>query len=135
MLVRMDRWVSEVVELHRFFESWLSGSVVQSSQQFDRLAQALAPGFAMIDPGGNLVSRGRLVDMLWAAHASIAAPLRIEVCDTVSRELMTSLALLVYEEWQFGVTQNARISSALLSRVDDGIQWLHLQETWMKSDV
>lgn len=133
-----DQWISEVIELHRFFESWLSGALEQSSSVFSRFEQALAKGFVMIEPSGQRLQRDQLMDHFWQAYATVPTPFRIEVRNTTVRELTPSLALVCYEEWQLGAERTARISSALLrcqNQEEGRIDWLHVQETWLPGDV
>lgn len=126
-----DRYIDEVEALHRFFESWLTGSVEQSREIFQRFENALADGFIMIPPNGNLLVREELLEDFWQAHGSIAEPFKIEIRNAKVRRLGESLCLVIYEEWQLGREQTARISSALMSENKTGLQWLNVQETWL----
>ena len=58
-----QRCEAEIVELHQFFGDWFSASE-ESSIDFDRFAEVLAPDFTMVGPDGRLVeaSGPRLTD-------------------------------------------------------------------------
>ena len=49
-----ERVINEVLELHVFFESWLTGSVDQSKEQYARFENVLADDFIMVPPGSNV---------------------------------------------------------------------------------
>lgn len=126
-----DRFIDEILEIHQFFELWFTGSVEKSKEQFARFEQAFADGFVMILPGGNQLTRDELLEIFWQEYGSISAPFRIEIRNPTVRKVGESLHLAIYEEWQFGQEQTARITSALMSENRAGVQWLSAHETWL----
>lgn len=129
-----NRWIDEVVELHRFFEGWLSGTLDNTQETFRRFEQALAEGFVMVEPNGILLRRETLLTNFRNAHGAVPKPFTIEVRNPEVKELNGSLALVTYEEWQLGREQTARVSSALLHRTQGALEWLHVHETWVGTD-
>lgn len=117
--------LTEVEELHRFFEQWLGGE----TEDFARADRVLAPTFTIIGPGGNLRTREELVRGLLEVQGK--RPVKIEVRNLVERPLGDGFVLATYEEWQDG---KGRISTALLRAREDapnGLEWLHVHETWL----
>jgi len=129
-----DKFINEVVELHQFFESWLSGGIAQTQPLFTKFKNALAEDFKMIEPSGKVLQKNELLEAFWHAHGAMPAPFSIKVKQAKARVLDKGLALVVYEEWQTGVDETARVSSALLRETDKGMQWLHVHETWLTKE-
>ena len=57
----------EIVELHRFFEGWLGGTLPADEASFNRLTSALAEDFEMVGPDGRLIARAMLLEELRGA--------------------------------------------------------------------
>lgn len=134
------RIISEIRDIHVFFERWFRGELPETREAFSRVERALGPEFQMIPPGGQLIERGPLIDSLWNAHASTQDRFEIEVRNVrVPRSIAPSRTgesksyLAVYEEWQWrGEQRTARLSSAWLDETSDGSwTWRHVHETWM----
>lgn len=123
--------LAEILELHEFFESWLSGTVEKSKAQYARFESAMAEGFIMVPPGSNVLMRDTVMEVFWQQHASVPSPFKIEIRNPVIRKVGESLYLVHYEEWQIGAEQTGRISTALLRDSQPGIQWLSVHESWL----
>ncbi len=127
----------EVVQLHQFFEQWLTGRTERSEAVLDRLASALAEDFEIVSPSGTRSDRTRLLRTLGAAHGSHRSQgLRIWVENVRGRALADGLYLATYEEWQQVGEQapRGRLSTAVFQRAPDapgGVRWLHVHETWL----
>ncbi len=126
-------FVDEVIDLHRFFEVWLSGQVAQTLEVFERLNRALDDKFFMISPSGGSTEKAGLCKQLWQAHGAIPEPFNIEIRNARCRILSDTLVMVNYEEWQFGSDTTSRISSALIEKNIDRYVWLQVHETWIKS--
>lgn len=124
--------IDEVIALHRFFETWLSGKCAQSQQNFTRLRDSLDEQFQMITPGGVLVNRKALCEQLWQAHGSAPAEFKIEIKKAVCRQLGETLAIVNYQEWQTGNDQTCRISSAIIRKERERLIWIQVHETWVQ---
>lgn len=124
----------EVVELHRFFEGWLGGTLSGDESNFARLSGALAEDFEMVAPNGRLIGRTDLLEELRGA-AGGQPGLRIWTESEAPRVVAPGLVLVTYQEWQSipDGEPRGRSSTALLRVRGDapgGLEWLHLHETW-----
>ena len=126
--------IDEVTDLHVFFESWLTGSVEQSKEQYARFENVIADDFIMVPPGSNVLPRDTVLEIFWQQHGSITPPFRIEIRNPVSRKVAESLYIVTYEEWQFGSEQTSRITTALMSENETGIKWLSVHESWFSEN-
>jgi len=129
-----NKFIREVIELHRFFERWLTGAIEQTQPVFARLKGVLAEDFRMIEPSGKDLNRAELLDAFWHAHGVQAESFTIEVRRPQVLLIDKATAMVTYQEWQTGADTTARISSALISETDQGFQWQHVHETWLASE-
>eukprot|EP00041_Stephanoeca_diplocostata_P016923 m.335923 g.335923 ORF g.335923 m.335923 type:complete len:131 (+) comp20528_c0_seq5:142-534(+) len=94
----------------------------------DRLHQS----FVNIQPAGKELSRSVLVNGIRNGYGT-SPEFRITIKDFKLRWSTDTHALATYVEVQTGARNsaatNARISSLLFEVQDDGISWIHLQET------
>lgn len=135
----IDRCETEILELHRFFERWFNGELDASPEAFSRLSDVLSERFLMVTPAGQRLERRQVLAGVQArhgAHRGDGSRFAIEIRKVESRYRDGSVALVTYEEWQTvdGATRG-RASSALFRERDDtpcGVEWLHLQETWLQ---
>jgi hypothetical protein len=127
----MESVIGEVIELHRFFEAWLSGSLQKTREAYARFDSVMAEDFVMIPPDSNVLPRDVIMDIFWEEHGSRSAPFRIEIRNPTVRQVAGSLYLVIYEEWQFDPGQSARISSALIEASQRGLRWLSVHESWV----
>ncbi len=125
----------EVVELHEFFQKWLSGEVPLRASNLERVGRALAKDFEIVSPAGNLTRRAQLLESLESRHGTFREPpLRIWVENIRGRGLGEGLYLVTYEEWQQvgGQPKRGRLSTAVFRRepsAPQGVQWVHVHET------
>ena len=129
--------IAEVEALHAFFVAWLGGTVERSEAEFAP-ARALADGLTFIGPDGGVAEREGLVARLEAAHGVFAdsePPFSIRIANAQARPLGNGHCLVIYEEWQeIGGKTNGRLSGAVMrldARAPNGVEWLHVQETWL----
>ena len=127
----------EIKALHRFFEDWFLRRCSNDGTTFARCSAALAAGFVQIDPEGREHRRAALLGMLKAAYGCHAgAPFTIRIKQARVRLTHHGLVLATYEEWQqLAERTTARRSTALFGPAPAsplGVEWLHLQETWMR---
>ena len=124
----------EIVELHRFFEGWLGGTLAADESSFTRLTSALAEDFEMVSPEGRLVARAELLEELRGA-AGGQPGLCIWTEDESPRVVGQGLVLVTYQEWRSlpNGEPRGRVCTALLRvRADapGGLEWLTVHETW-----
>lgn len=119
---------AEVVRLHQFFEDWFHGSLAADS--FATCEEALAPGFTIVTPGGELVTRFDILAAIRRHRGGEPAELRIE---TVGRhcQRLGDVHLTTYEERQDGPRSTIRLSTAVLTESDDVFRWHAVHETWI----
>ncbi len=125
--------VHEVLDLHEFFEDWLSGRGPGTPEYYARLERSLEPDFEIITPAGQFIPRGELIESLADGFGSRGKDFRLWVQNTRARVVEDWLCLVTYEEWQAvdGV-EKGRLSSALLRCAMDGTcTWVHVHETWL----
>ena len=116
---------TEIVELHRFFESWFGGTI----DDFSRFDRSVAGDFTMVGPGGERRDRDAVVRSLLDSHGSRTLAIRVENAE--SWALGGGLLLARYEEW---LDDKGRVSSALFRENSDapnGIEWVTVHETWL----
>jgi hypothetical protein len=66
----MENIEKEISDLHTFFESWYRGEIENVERSFGRLADVLAPEFALITPDGKVIERKLMLDLMRAEFAS-----------------------------------------------------------------
>ncbi len=128
----------EIVELHQFFEDWLSGKVPKDKKTFARFTDATALSMNLVSTDGQIFGHAQLVDWIYNAHGSEPGfALWVEAIEP--RGAFDSVALLTYEEWQDRTTGRTVRQSTVLFEKDqnapNGVRWLHVHETYMKDSA
>lgn len=120
----------EVARLHDFFQEWHRGNLPPS--EFAICEHALAPGFTIITPVGQLLERNLILDAVRAHHGGESPDFRIS---TVGRscQRVRGLHISTYEEHQEGARSTIRLSTAVLSEVENRLVWHAVHETWITS--
>ena len=130
-----DGWRREIIELHEFFEGWLSGALPATDAAFGRFEQVLSGEFTFVDPGATLLDRPAVLGFVRDAHGARPG-LRIRIEKPALRHESDPLRLATYEEWQeFGGETTARLSTVLFRHRGDtpnGVEWVHVHETWLR---
>lgn len=131
--ISVEQCEDEVLELHRFFERWFSGSA--DKDEIGRLSGVLSERFLMVSPEGETLDRRGLVARLFERHG--ADRVRISIRDLRERFRTGGHCMITYEEWQQDGDGPARgrLSSALFRERSDapqGVEWVHLHETWLR---
>jgi hypothetical protein len=128
-------WHAEIVELHDFFQGWLTGSLPATDEAYARLVDTTAQEFLLITPDGGRMLRERLLPELRAGHGSrLGWQMWVENAELRFRG--AELVVATYEEWQRhadGAT-TARLSTAVFREragTPNGLAWLHVHETWL----
>ena len=116
----------EITRLHHFFQDWFRGDL--DPVDFKICEDALAPGFAMVTPSGDLVSRDEILEAIWRHRSRESKRFSIE---TVGRgcEQLNGVHLVTYEERQGGVRSTIRLSTAALAETDGRFVWHRVHET------
>ena len=122
------RCFTEVARLHRFFEDWFQGKL--PVEAFELCDEALAPGFTIVTPGGELVERADILAAIRRHRGGEPGDFAIE---TVGRhcQRLGDFHLTTYEERQTGPRSTIRLSTAVLTELDDAFRWRAVHETWI----
>lgn len=130
--MNLPHWQREIEDLHVFFENWLGGVFAQDGAAFERLEQALAPSFVIINPEGTESTRDPLITGLYKGHGSRSG-LRIQIKNPSLRFENDNVIVATYEEWQdYAETSTARLSTVIFEKLGaEGLRWLHVHETWL----
>jgi len=120
----------EIAGLHDFFQEWHRGNL--QPDEFARCENALAPGFTIITPVGQLLEREVILDAVRRHHGGEGPDFRIR---TVARscQRVRGLHISTYEEHQEGVRSTIRLSTAVLGEIDGVLRWHSVHETWITS--
>ncbi|HWQ13936.1 MAG TPA: hypothetical protein VNL77_14145 [Roseiflexaceae bacterium] len=137
--MNLPPWHTEIVELHDFFQGWLGGALPATEAAYARLVDALAPEFALITPGGELLAREPLLAQLRTAHGSRPG-WRMWIERPQLRFAQGGLTIATYEEWQRHADGaiSGRLSTVVFRAQPDapgGLAWLHVHETWLPHEV
>ena len=130
---------SEVRRLHTVIADWTTGAVAERDENYAPFADALAPGFVIINPGGVEEVRETIVPRFRGLYAYRAGrDFRIEIHEPILRRDLGERGLITYREHWFEGEREASVifSTALLEATDSapgGMAWLHLHETWLRA--
>lgn len=118
----------EVARLHQFFQDWFQG--VLGVDEFTLCEQALAPGFTIVTPGGEMVQRDEILEAIRLHRGGETPDFRIR---TVGRscQQVRGLHITTYEEHQTGARSTIRLATAILGSSADFYSWHAVQETWI----
>jgi len=128
---------AEIVQLHQFFQDWFNGEVEPSEKNFSRLSDVLGESFRLVSPDGRIHERQTLLDGLFQAH-NARQGIRIWIEEVGVLHWFDQLILATYQEWQqIEGSVTTRMSSVLFGKKDstpNGLEWLHVHETWTKGE-
>ena len=127
----------EVIDLHAFFEAWLSGTVENTHAVFSRLESSLGKQFTMVSPSGARLQQSDVIRWLRGAHGTKGkqGQFHIAIVEPELLFLRPPLVILRYvEEQAVGSVVTRRRSTAVfedLAEGQEGVRWLALHETWI----
>ncbi len=131
----IDRCLSEVADLSRFFEDWFAGATSCEPATFARLPEVLSEDFLLVTTRGEVLDRDSLLARIRAAHGMASAAngrLEVLVESMRARCVAPDVCVVTYEERQvLGGESVGRIVTALFrgrSGAPNGVEWLHLHE-------
>ncbi len=118
----------EVAGLHQFFQDWFLGKLDESA--FTQCEQALAPGFTIVTPGGDLIERDQILEAIRVHRGGEPPGFGIR---TVARscQRVRGVHVSTYEEHQTGTRSTVRLSTAVIGEVDGTLRWHAVHETWI----
>jgi hypothetical protein len=118
----------EVAGLHLFFQDWFLGKLDEAA--FAQCEEALASGFTIVTPGGELVERDQILDAIRRHRGGEPPNFRIR---TVGRscQQVRGMHVSTYEEHQTGTRSTVRLSTAVIGEADGALRWHSVHETWL----
>ncbi len=120
----------EVARLHQFFEDWFKGKL--DDEAFSLCEEALAPGFTIATPGGELVAREQILEAIRRHRGGEPPEFSVS---TVGRscQRVRGIHISTYEEHQTGTRSTVRLSTAAIGEADGALRWHSVHETWITS--
>ena len=138
-----DPLAIEIIELHRFFEDWFSGSCENSDDVFSqRLLGRMDDDFYIVLPGGI----GLLGSEFWPDFKTLYgtnSEFKISIRNVQQRSYsQDNLVIVTYEEWQMNAKyseppNNGRVSTGIMIKDEstpNGLRWAHVHETWLPQE-
>ena len=128
---------AEIISLHRFFATWYNAGKADKLD-FSRFEQAIGAGFRMVVPdSGKILDRDAVLAYVRNNRGSFRGEFIIEIEDVNAGWEAENVVVVTYIEAQFrGGQWSRRRASALFSRSSsalNGVEWRHLQETWLQT--
>ena len=121
-----DAWVTEIDELHAFFEAYFLGTI--PADDVSRFAGVLDDDFTIVGPDGSVNTRAETIAMVQQGHAHTSAmTLTTRDHELIHADESTVIASYVeHHGWADG-RENERLTTVVF-RVDDsmsnGLRWL-----------
>ena len=122
-------WEREIADLHRFFEQWFKGEV----DSLDRVEAALDPGFTIVGPGGGVLERSEIIEII-ARDRGQRPDLRISTTEHRLLDATDDRLVTAYVEEHHGPDGETRRHSTAIFAIDEdapnGVRWIRVHETW-----
>ncbi|MEM9200308.1 MAG: DUF4440 domain-containing protein [Actinomycetota bacterium] len=131
-----DAWVTEIEELHAFFEAYFLGTI--SVDDISRFAEVLDPHFEIVAPNGSVSDRAGTITAVSAGHGH-AVDMAIITRDHQLVHADDAIVVASYverHEWSDG-RENERLSTVVFHRDDtkpNGLRWRRVHETWTQHE-
>jgi hypothetical protein len=123
---------TEILELHRFFEEWMTGN----GGDFSRFSAVMAEDFEIVSPDGGRMNQPDLLAWMRGLQGALTdQEFEIRIENLQERAAAPGLFIVTYEEWQTrdGETR-ARLSTAVFREktgTPNRVEWVHVHETWL----
>lgn len=127
---------NEIVRLHDFFVTWMTGSIMQTDDNFAQFADSMSDGFYIVAPSGHQTHREALVDGLYNTYNK-RQNFRIWIENVTIQHNFGDVIVATYEEWQEFKDENkttSRLSTVVFTldeTVPNQLLWQCVHETWM----
>lgn len=119
--------IEEVIEHHRFIESWLNGTATGLGGFFDMHT----PDFTWYDPDGAMLTLRDLRTAMEKAHGTVPG-LHIQIVEPRVLLDRDDLAVVTYEEHHPDSTRRAVAIMVPAPDARNGLLWRSLHETWTR---
>jgi hypothetical protein len=133
----MENIAREIVELHDFFEDWLTARIEQTRETFERVLSTMGEGFYLVTPSGELIERPALLDSIYSGYGSRPG-FRMWIEQVQVRHTRGDVIVATYEEWQSWENTDqvtSRLSTVVFTCSEaavNGVLWQCVHETWMQ---
>lgn len=125
--------IREIIDLHDFFQAWLTAALPNEEAAFARFSSVTAPDFTLISPDGQQLDSAAVTAWIRAAHGSRPG-FRLWTTDHTVCYEDHRCVLATYLEWQRRAdATTCRISSVFFcadAGAPNGLLWQHVHETW-----
>jgi hypothetical protein len=130
-----ERASAEIIAFHRFFVEWYDAATADAVD-FGRCEQVFGPAFHMIPPTGKLFDRAETIALIRNNRAAYNGDFSIAIEDIRPRWEAGDAIMVTYVEAQTRSGKNSRRQASALftasSSAPSGVEWQHLQETWLQ---
>lgn len=124
----------EIIDLHTFFEAWLSGQLPNTDEAYQRFEQVVTEDFTLVTPSGEeIASQPLLAQIRSAWGARPVFKLWVEEIALIDHQPPLVIARYI-ERQTVDDTENSRLSTAIFreaSHAPNGLLWLRVHETWL----
>ena len=127
---------AEIIAFHEFFVGWYDAATADATD-FGRCEKVFGEGFQMIPPTGRVFDRAATIDLIRANRASFDGDFSIAIEDIRPGFETDETIVVTYVEVQCrrGIWSRRQASALFTtsSSAPSGVQWRHLQETWLQA--
>jgi hypothetical protein len=131
-----ERASAEIIAFHEFFVSWYDAATADGTD-FGRCEQVFGEGFHMIPPTGRVFDRAATIELIRANRATYNGDFFIAIEDIRPGWQTGDTLVVTYVEAQSRAGKASRRQASALfttsSSAPLGVQWRHLQETWLQT--
>lgn len=135
----MDNIEREIIELHQFFEDWMTGKLEQNQTNFTRVLDTMGENFYLVSPEGAIIDRATILDSVYNGYLS-RPNFRMWIENTQIKHVLGDVVIATYEEWQEWKETGkvtSRVSTVIFT-VDNtrsnGVVWQAVHETWLSEN-
>lgn len=136
----LERIRKHVIDIHRFFSEWVSGSCPEDDATFRAgLLDRIDGDTMVIMPGGIGYPAEVFTKYMRGLHGS-NPKFRIQIRNITLRHRIGDALVVTYEEWERNAKDsrppdNGRLSTMVLRDRGDRLETLHVHETWLPAEV
>jgi hypothetical protein len=127
---------AEIVAFHEFFVGWYDAATAGVTD-FGRCEKVFGEGFHMIPPTGRVFDRVATIELIRANRATYNGDFSIAIEEIRAGFETDETIVVTYVEVQCrrGVWSRRQASALFTtsSSAPSGVQWRHLQETWLQT--
>lgn len=130
-----QRASAEIIAFHEFFVGWYDAATADATD-FGRCEKAFGKGFQMIPPTGRVFDRAATIELIRANRATYNGDFSITIEDIRAGWEAGETIVVTYVEAQSRAGKASRRQASAVftssSSAPMGVEWRHLQETWLQ---